>query len=65
MIKSGIRVVPKMMDSSKCVFVMVEPNGNYGVIAEVHFPIDGQMNDNLTAAQAISDILKKRIKQSV
>lgn len=65
MVRSGIRVVPKMIDAGRCIFAAVAPNGEYQTIAEVHFPMDGQMNDNLEAAQGISDILRKRIRKSV
>lgn len=65
MARGGIRVVPKMIDANKCIFAAVASNGEYRTIAEVHFPMDGQMNDNLEAAQGISDILRKRIRKSV
>lgn len=65
MARTGIRVVPKMVDSNRCIFGAVTSNGDYRIIAEVHFPNDGQMNDNLEAAQGICDILKKRIRKSV
>ena len=65
MARGGIRVVPKMLDANKCIFDVVAPNGDFRTIAGVHFPMDGQMNDNLEAAQGICDILKKRIRKSV
>ena len=36
-----------MLDANKCIFDAVAPNGDFRTIAEVHFPMDGQMNDNL------------------
>lgn len=63
--KSGFRIVPKMVDANRCEFNIVLNSGEYKAIAWVIFPADGQMNDNMQAAQEISDALKKRIRKSV
>ena len=63
--RTGFRIVPKMINPNVCVFLFVLNNGDNRVIAEVHFPADGQMNDNLEAAQAIVAILSKRVRKSV
>ena len=65
MSRTGFRIVPKMINPNVCVFLFVLNNGDSRVIAEVHFPADGQMNDNLEAAQAICEVLRKRIRKSV
>ena len=65
MARGGFRIVPRMISNNRCVFVIVLQNGDCRTIAQVDFPCDGQMNDNLEAAQAISDTLKKRIRKSV
>lgn len=65
MARNGFRIVPKMVSSNRCIFDIVLPNGEYRTIAQCDFPNDNQMNDNLEAAQAISDVLKKRIRKSV
>lgn len=61
----GFRIVPKMISASVCYIYIVLSSGDYRQLAEVHFPNDGQMNDNLEAAQAICDSLRKRIRKSV
>lgn len=63
--RTGFRIVPKMLDANRCEFNIVLNNGDYRAIAWVTFPADGQMNDNMQAAQEISDALKKRIRKSV
>ena len=65
MARGGFRIVPKMVSPNRCLFAIVLTNGDYRTIAQVDFPNDAQMNDNMEAAQAICDILKKRIRKSV
>ena len=65
MARNGFRIVPKMISSNRCIFDIVLKNGDFRTIGQFEFPDDGQMNDNLEAAQAISDIIKKRIRKSV
>ncbi len=65
MARGGFRIVPKMISPNRCIFDIVLANGDYRTIAQVDFPNDGQMNDNMEAAQGICDILKKRIRKSV
>jgi hypothetical protein len=65
MARTGFRVVPKMVDANKCEFDIVLNNGEFRAIAWVVFPTDGQMNDNVHAAELIADVLRKRIRQSV
>lgn len=65
MARGGFRIVPKMISPNRCIFDIVLANGDYRTIAQVDFPSDGQMNDNMEAAQGICDILKKRIRRSV
>ena len=63
--RSGFRIVPRMIDQCRCQFDIVLLNGEFRTIGEVHFPNDGQQNDNLEAAQIIADAIKKRIRKSV
>lgn len=63
--RTGFRIVPKMVSPSVCVFVILLRNGECRQIAEVHFPNDGQMNDNCRASEAICEALRKRVRQSV
>lgn len=65
MARNGFRIVPKMISSNRCIFDIVLNNGEFRTIAQCDFPDDGQMNDNLEAAQAICDVLKKRVRKSV
>jgi hypothetical protein len=65
MARTGFRVVPKMVDANKCEFDIVLNNGEFRAIAWVVFPADGQLNDNLDAANEIAAALKKRIRKSV
>ena len=65
MARNVFRIVPKMISTNRCIFDIVLNNGDYRTIAQCDFPDDGQMNDNLEAAQGISDVLKKRIRKSV
>lgn len=62
---SGFRIVPKMVSRNRCIFDIVLKNGDYRTIGHFDFPDDGQMNDNLEAAQGMCDIAKKRIRKSV
>lgn len=65
MSRTGFRIVPKMTSNNVCAFYIVLANGDNRQIAEVHFPNDGQMVDNVESAQLICDVLKKRIRKSV
>lgn len=65
MTRNGFRIVPRMISINRFIFDIVLPNGEYRTIAQCDFPNDNQMNDNMEAAQAICDILKKRIRKSV
>lgn len=63
--KTSFRIIPRMLNANRCIFDLVLSTGEYRTIAQCDFPNDNQMNDNLEAAQAICDILKKRIRKSV
>jgi hypothetical protein len=61
----SFRLVPKMVARNIMTIYIVMSNGENCQIAEIHFPNDNQQNDNLEAAQAICDVLKKRIRKSI
>jgi hypothetical protein len=61
---SRFRLVPKMVSSNVMDVYIVAGNDSIK-IAQILFPNDGQMNDNLMAAEEIVKILTKRIRRSV
>lgn len=61
----NFRIVPKMTSPNTCDFYVVLANGDSRLIAQVMFPCDGQMNDNVECANTICMALKKRIRKSV
>jgi septin family protein len=62
---NNFRVIPKMMSANVCqIFVLFE-NGQHVQIAQLHFPADGQMVDNVECMRVVSEALRKRIKKSV
>ncbi|MBQ3794845.1 MAG: hypothetical protein II842_00940 [Butyrivibrio sp.] len=62
---NSFRLVPKMIDNVTFGIWAVDTSGYCKQIGAFNVPNDGQMNDNLEAAQAICDVLKKRIRKSV
>jgi len=62
---SSFRLVPKMVDNSTFGIWIVTNSGETRQIGQFIVPNDGQMNDNLDAAQEICNIMRKRIRRSV
>lgn len=62
--RSGFKLVPKMVTPNIMTIHAVTASESMQ-IAEIHLPNDGQMNDNLEAAEGICAVLKKRIRKSV
>lgn len=65
MARTGFKIVPKMIGPNVCEFYIVLSTGESKKLAEVLFPCDGQMNDNVIAAEEISRVIQKRIRKSV
>lgn len=60
----SFKLVPKM-NGNICGIFIVAGNGETKQIAELMFPADGQLNDNVECAAAVCDALRKRIRSSV
>lgn len=63
--RTGLRLVPKMINNVTFGIWVVASNGDSRQIGVFNVPNDNQMNDNLEAAQGICDVLKKRIRKSI
>jgi hypothetical protein len=63
--RTGLRLVPKMIDNVTFGIWVVTSNGESRQIGIFNVPNDNQINDNLEAAQGICDVLKKRIRKSI
>lgn len=61
---ANFKLVPKLANNLLEIWFVL-PNGEGRAIAWVVFPKDSQMPDNVTAANDICAVLKKRIRKSV
>ena len=62
--KQNFQLVPKFSDNHM-IILFVLPNGESRVIAQMCFPNDHQLGDNVKVAEEILPILRKRIKRSM
>lgn len=63
--KGNFKLVPKLLDNCTFGIWIVLANGDCMQLGQFLVPNDGQMNDNLECAQAICDVMRKRIRKSV
>ena len=62
--KLNFRIVPRMVRQGDWVFDIVLSNGEVRALGEMLMPNDGQLGDDVTAAEEIATALRKRIKKS-